>query len=258
MLKRSFVTFLLISIAVFLSGCGGGSTSSANRPPTYPIITGNWSLLAVSQVYSQTIQIGGYITNTDGGVSGTIHVLNSGCFTLTQDVPISGTITSSGSVSATSAAVSGQVIAISGTVSGSTLSAGTYSISGGCGDGDKGTLTGFITPSYSNTYKGSFHSVSGITTGETFAITQNGPDSDGFYHLSGTATFTNSPCFASGTISSSAVAGSYMEVIITTNNNGTVMFAGNITDSSGTTITGEYEITSGACQGDSGTGSVSH
>jgi len=214
--------------------------------------------VAVSQVVSQTTQIGGYITNTNGSVSGTIHMVNSGCFTLAQDIPISGTITFSGSVSATSTAVSGQVITVSGTMSESTLSAGSYSITGGCAGGDKGTLTGFMTPSYSNTYTGSFHSVSGITTGETFAMAQNGPDSDGFYHLSGTATFTNSPCFTSGTISSSVVVGSYVAVAVTTNNSGTVAFAGNITDSSGKTITGEYEITSGACQGDSGTGSVSH
>jgi hypothetical protein len=76
--------------------------------------------------------------------------------------------------------------------------------------------------------------------------------------VTGTATFTSSPCFSTGTISTGAVTGSYLALQIATNNNGTVIFGGYDTDSTGKTVKGSYEVTSGLCNGDVGTGSVSH
>lgn len=257
---RKLVSIALASLAVVLSGCGGsgGGTTATNPPPSYPTITGNWALTATSQVTKLNYQMGAYITNTNGSVSGTLHLLNSGCFTPTEDIPISGTISSAGTVSATSSAVSSQVVAISGTVASGTLSVGKYSITGGCGNGDNGTVTGFIAPSYSNTYSGTFLSVSKISISTTITTSQSGPDADGLYHLSGTATFSGSPCFVSGTITDSMVTGAYMAVTITANDGSSVVFGGYITDSTGETISGDYQVTGGKCSGDYGTGSVSH
>ena len=250
----------LISAALFLSGCGssGSSGSASTPPPTYPTLTGDWALTATSQVSKLNYQLGAYITNANGSVSGIIHLLNSGCFTPTQDIPITGTVSSSGVVSATSTAVSSQVITLSGTVTSETLTAGKYAIVGGCGNGDTGTITGYIAPAYSNTYSGTFLSISGLSISTTVTTLQSGPDADGFYHVSGSVTFGGSPCFASGTIANSTIAGEYMEVIITANDGSTVTFGGYITDSTGRTISGDYEVTGGKCSGDHGTGSVSH
>lgn len=255
------VPAVLLCCVILASGCGGsgGSTSSSGGttpPPGYPSITGNWSLAAASQVVAQTTLIGGYLTNTNGTVSGTLHMLNSPCYSLTTDVPFSGTLSTAGAVSLSSSAVSGQTISASGTISGGSLSSGSYSISGGCADGDKGTVTGYIVPSFTGTYTGTF--VSGSTSiGVSVTTTQSGPTADGTYQVSGSATFTGSPCFSSGTISSSAIAGGYMEVAITASNGGVVEFAGEITDATGKTITGSYEVTSGTCAGNSGSGSLS-
>jgi hypothetical protein len=48
-----------------------------------------------------------------------------------------------------------------------------------------------------------------------------------------------------------------MSVTIGTTN-GTVTFYGFQTDSTGKTITGDYTVSGGSCNGDYGTGSVSH
>ena len=209
--------------------------------------------------------IGGYLTNTSSAVAvnsntvtGTLHFLNSTCFTAAQDIPVTGTISAAGALSLTSSSISSQVVTATGTISGSSMSAGSYSIAGGCGARDKGTVTGFLVPAFTNTYTGTFTSVSGKQVGATITTTQTGPNSDGFYSVTGTATFTSSPCFSTGTISTGAVTGSYLALQIATNNNGTVVFGGYDADSTGKTVKGSYEVTSGLCNGDVGTGSVSH
>ena len=84
--------------------------------------------------------------NTAGTVSGVLHIINSACYSLTEDVPVAGTITTGGVLSLTSSAIAGQTIVAGGTISGSSLSSGGYSITGGCAGGDKGAVTGYMFP----------------------------------------------------------------------------------------------------------------
>jgi hypothetical protein len=252
---------LLLAFLIPLSGCGGSSSPATTNPPSapsYATLTGNWALVANSTVVVQTTQIGAYITNTNGSVSGTIHPLNSPCFSLAENVPISGNVTTSGAVSATSSAIGSQVLTLTGNVSAGLLSGGTYSIAGGCGAGDKGTVTGYIVPAFSNTYSGTFLSVSEVSISTTLTTAQIGPDSNGFYGVSGSATFSGSPCFTSAMITNSTITGAYMEVVLADSDGSTTTFGGYITDSSGKTIAGDYQVSGGKCSGDHGTGSVSH
>jgi len=262
---KRFASFLILSsIAILMTACGskGSTTAPVNPPPppsTYPTLTGNWSLSATSQVSSANYILGGYITNTNGTVTGTLHIINATtCFNIAQDLQITGTVSTSGAFTATSAAINSQVITISGTITSTALTGGAYSIAGGCDTGDRGTVTGYAAPSYSHTYAGNFISTpSHITIATTIVATQSGPDTDGFYHISGTATFSGSPCFSSGTITTSEIAGSYMAIVITTAS-GNIEFIGYDTDSTGKTVSGTYEVEGGLCSGDYGTGSVSH
>jgi hypothetical protein len=243
-----------IATLILLSGCGSGPSSSG-----YPDLTGNWAFSA--QAVFGDFPLGGYITNSNGTVSGTIH--NTGCLAipLTEDLPVSGTLSPSGVLTATAkGTTTGQTITIAGTVSGGTLSGGTFTLSGPfCIPGpSSGPLLGSIVPSYSNTYTGSFvSSVSNLTIGTTIVASQSGSDSDGFYHLSGTVSFSGSPCYSSGTITGSMVAGAFAMVTITTNNGSTVTFTGSLSNT-GNTINGDYQVSSGSCNGDSGYGSISH
>lgn len=258
MLRFAFAWILCC--LVFTAGCGGsGSVPTGNTTPLapqYPSIAGNWSLTAASQVFVQNTLIGGYISNAGGSVSGTLHLLNSPCYSLTTDVPVSGTITTAGIFSVTSSQVAGQTISVSGVISGGTLSSGSYAITGGCANGDKGTVAGYIVPPFTNSYSGTFVSDS-TSIGVTVTTTQSGPTSDGTYQVSGSATFSGSPCFSSGTITASAIAGGYIDVTITASNGGVIEFIGEITDSTGKTIVGSYDVTAGLCVGNSGTGSLS-
>jgi|HubBroStandDraft_5_1064220.scaffolds.fasta_scaffold280693_1 hypothetical protein len=262
---RVFGLFLLVPFVAVCAGCGGsgsagtpvGPTPPTPPPATYPSLTGNWALTANSTVTPLVTQIGAYVTNTNGTVSGIVHPLNSPCYSLAQDVPITGTVTTAGAVSATSSPEGGQVLTLTGNVASGVLSGGTYSIAGGCGAGDKGTVTGYIVPAYTNTYTGTFASVSDISIGAVITTVQSGPDVNGLYSVTGSATFTNSPCFASATISSSEISGAYIEVILAANDGSQVTFDGYITDSTGKTISGDYEVEGGKCSGDHGTGSIS-
>jgi hypothetical protein len=195
--------------------------------------------------------------NDSGVVSGTIHVLNSSCYSFSTDVPVSGNISTAGAITLISSAISGQTIEVSGSITSGILTSGSYTITGGCADGDNGTVTGFSTPSYSHTYTGGFVNAAPPETAVKIVAEQYGPDSDGLYHVSGTATFIDSPCFAGGTISNSAMAGSYLAVQITTTN-GNIVFAGYLSDSTGREIIGAYQVISGRCMGSSGFGSIGY
>src|ERR1700757_2276767 len=144
---------VLVCGLLLLAGCG--SSVSIPPAPVYPNITGNWSITAVSSVTNQPVQIGGYLTNNGTSITGTVHLIGSSCFNISTDVAVTGTITTGGAISITSAAVASQSIKASGPITSGKLS-GTYTITGGCANGDKGTLNGFITPSFSGSYTGTF------------------------------------------------------------------------------------------------------
>jgi hypothetical protein len=252
---KYFASTLVLVLCISTLGCGGGSSHSPLAPSPYPNVSGNWSLSGVSQSGLNWVA-GGHLSNTDGSVTGTIHMLNSDCFDINEDILFSGTISKSGTMSLTSSAIAQQVITVTGTMTGLTLT-GNYRISGGCSNGDKGTANGFSVPAFSNTYTGSFLSETGISVPVKMALTQTDVDAHGLYQLSGTATF-KSQCFTTGTITDSVVVGSYMGVEISTDNKGKVLFFGQATDSTAKTISGSYSVTAGACSGDQGDGSVSH
>lgn len=238
-------------------------------PPVVPAMNGNWEILANSQLANTAYDGGGSFSTNGTSVTGILHFVNSTCFkgvdhgtTFIEDIPITGTLSSNGDLTASSTAVEGQTLAFSGVWSNGTISSGTYSISGGCADGDHGTVTGFPVPSFTGNYNGTFVSASGVQVKVAISLTQTAsPDSGGFYGLSGSATFTGSPCFSTGTIEVGAFSwatGGFVQLAIDTPEPTAdlVMFAGQITDPSGNTINGNYSVTGTVCSGDSGTGSA--
>jgi hypothetical protein len=158
----------------------------------------------------------------------------------------------------TSAAVNSQTVTVTGTISNGTLSGGTYAIAGGCAGGEKGTASGYVVPPFTNTYTGTFALATGGTAAATVTTVQTGPTADGIYQVTGSATFNGSPCLTSGTISFSEISGGYFGVTITSTNGAALNFVGDITDSTGKTIQGEYEFTAGSCAGASGSGTLTH
>jgi hypothetical protein len=265
---KSFVLLVVVCSAFFLISCGGGGSSSTSSstmstPSAIPNISGNYDLTATSQVVANTSFIGGALNSDSAGhITGTMHVAQSSCYSLITDVPVTGTVNAQGQLSVTTASVGSQVVNVTANVSSdaSTISSGTYTITGGCAGGDHGTITGFRMQPFTATYSGNFISVFGPpTVSVSVPLSQSSTaDSDGFFHITGTATIGGTTCFSSATVSNSVVAGEAMLLELTTNTGATIDFVGLATDSSAKTVSGNYSVSGGACSGDHGTGTVSH
>jgi hypothetical protein len=254
-----------IAIATFcllLSGCGGGGSSTPAPTPTpvpqLALTSGNWDFAAASSS-GPSFLIGGNVVQTGTAVTGGLRVVNSTCFTPSTAVPISGTI-SGQTATVTSAAVASQTI--NATLSGSATSlTGTYNVTGtGCAGGDKGNIAGVLVPSISGTWKGTLisNTVANPGVGVSATITESAADSTGVFALTGNATYTGSPCFASGTATTgSDMTGRTTHVLLNNDDGSTVTFIGSLNNPAAPTqINGTYTVTGGLCDGDTGNGTL--
>ena len=254
-LKHLFAASALL--CTLLSGCGGGNSSN---PSAFSIQTGNWNINASSTAGGNDFIIGGNLTQSGSSISGVMHFVHAVCFNLTTDVPVSGSV-SGRAVTLTSAPFS-QVVTVSAIAISATTLTGTYSAEG-CSAADIGTISANLVPSVTGSWHGTFTSTasSGTTINATANLTQSPTaDADGFFPVTGTVTFTGSPCFTSGTIVQSFAAGSVLGLEVTTNDQptpGDVIFAVIIDNpATSTAATGAYQIDAGSCNGDFGNGHI--
>jgi hypothetical protein len=163
-------------------------------------------------------------------------------------VSLAGTLSGS-NILLTSSPVSGQVVTFTGSISDTSFT-GTYTISGGCADGDQGSITGSKVASISGTLNGTFTPAVGEGFQAVVQVSQNNATTAGTFGLTGTVAFSSS-CLSSGTIKSgtfpagSFVLGTSVALEIGTDN-GTIVFEGTIDQVSGE-ITGEYKVFGGTC-----------
>jgi len=253
----------IATCCLLLSGCGGGGSSVAPTPTPTPVpqlalTSGNWDFAAVSSS-GPSFLIGGNVVQTGTSVTGGLRVVNSGCFTSSTAVPISGTI-SGQTATVTSSAVASQTI--SATLTGSATSlTGTYTVTGtGCAGGDKGNIAGVLVPSISGTWKGTFisNAVAHPGIGVTATVTEGAADSTGVFALTGNAAYTGSACFATATAATSSVmAGRTTNVVLTNDDGSTTTFIGSLNNPGAPTqINGTYAVSGGVCNGDTGTGQI--
>jgi hypothetical protein len=178
-----------------------------------------------------------------------VHVDGSNCFDPLITVGLTGALTG-GNISLTSTPVRGQVMTFTGTITNNTFT-GTYSINGGCSDGEQGNVAGINVPIIGNTLNGTFTNSGGDTFDVAADVAQNSSaSSDGSFGISGTATFHTS-CFISGTIASgrfpsgSFILGTSVALVIDTGN-GTLAFLGT-EDLAKNEISGSYTVAGGTC-----------
>lgn len=126
--------------------------------------------------------------------------------------------------------------------------------SGGCTNGDFGTWTGTRVSSLAGMFTGSLRSNATVSVPSQIAasFTQSGEGD-----LAGTATLTNSVCFASVSLSG-RVRGESLTVTATDANNPvqSIHFAGTV-DSAAKSLTLTYSVIGGHCEGESGSGTLS-
>ena len=255
-MRHTFAVLSFLAVCS-LAGCGGGGGGDTGPLPPTLNVAGNWELMSTSQVITGSqIELVAYLNNSGNNVTAHVRTV-SDCFTIDDLLSFTGAV-NNGQITRTSAPVVGQTVTIQGTLSNSAVN-GTYSISGGCADGDHGTISGFKVRSFSGTWSGNFVSSSSTTAQVSTTVTQGGeePAFLGVSRVTGDVTFSNSACFTSGTIPASAgfAFGVNFAAFVNTNDGGTVQFVG-FSNDSGTQITGDYTVTGGTCDGDFGTGTL--
>lgn len=248
-----------ISLLVLLCGCGGGGKTSGPPPQGTNIannIAGNWQFSTTSTVPGTApMKIAGSINLSGSAVSGAVHVEGSNCFDRLTTIGLTGTLTGS-NISLTSTPAGGQITTFTGSLT-DTGFTGTYTINGGCADGDQGNVTGIKIPFIANILSGIFTASGGETFDVAADIAQGSSASlEGSFAITGTATFRTS-CFSSGTImtgtfsSGSFIIGTSVSLLIQTGN-GTVAFLGTENLDKGE-ISGNYTVVGGTCD-QTGTG----
>jgi hypothetical protein len=262
---------LLIAIAsvVFLASCGGGGSSTtrdSSQDPQFADLSGNWSITATSQFAPPPgLILGGSFSQDLGAVSGIIRMLSYSCYNPLQTAfTISGTLTTNENVNLTASAPDGGKISISGTATpdGSSIT-GTYSISGGCADGDKGSVQATRIPPITGTYTGAFTSSSDGSKFQVIANLSQGTGSGkqfgevltGSTEISGKAQITGSPCFTTATTDQGMVLGPFIYAEFT-GPNGNLVVQGAVSND-GRQIKAGYFVDTGNCAGDQGQGTLS-
>lgn len=256
---KFFLLLLMAGVFVFaLAGCGANSNLALPQ--------GNWSMTATptGNTANNNFFIGGNLTQNGDSLAGKMSVVSSLCFGPSQIVNFTGTVKGK-NVTLTSATVGGEVISVTASGNSGSALTGTYSIAGGttC-NGQTGSITANPVPSISGTWSGPIFTAGGVSQGGpnaalAIALTQaTTASSDGTFALTGTLTFTQSSCFAAGTIpaGSSFITGPYLVVNGTTDDGGSLTYTALLNNTaSPTSMTGTYGISDagGTCDGDSDT-----
>jgi len=272
-MKRKLNIAWLLSALVLLYGCGGAvktSPPSSNPPagpPSGPPVQNqntstNWQLSATSinPAGPSPAKIAGTIIPTGGAVAAALHAHGWKCFDQQTTITLTGTQTA-GNISMTSASVNGQVVTFAGAITKKSnfpdVFNGTYTVSGGCADGDHGNVTGFSVYSMTGNWAGNLTTAGGGNIHWNAELAQGNPDSEGSFGLSGAITFDS--CFGGGNITSgtfpsaSFILGQSVDLEIKISN-GTVTFV--VTADDDGLIRGNYAVSGGSCDS-SGAGYLS-
>ena len=243
----SILCFLAI---VALSGCGGTSARRPQSQLTNANLAGNWQF-STTPTAGSVLAMAGSIKQSGAAISGSLHLDGSSCFDRQTTISFTGTLTGK-NISMTSMTVASQLITISGNVTDTALT-GTYSITGGCADGDQGNISAAKIPPITSTLNGTFTATGQAPFELTAQVNQDNAAANGTFAITGSVT-VKTPCFTSGTLQSAAFpSGSYLlgtsVALEIETNNGTLVFLGTMDPASGE-IDGTYTVSGGSCDED--------
>lgn len=249
------------------SGSGSGSGGGGSTPDPYANITGNWQFVATPTSgtapftsFSGTI----FETAVDAAshsTTATFLPVSTGCYANAGVIPMKGQVEQP-AVKLTSFEVLGQYLSITAqkNEAGSAMT-GTYSVSGGCADGDKGTITGTFYKALTGTYQGPLASAAAKNI--QLSLTQQVlGTSGGTFLLSGSGTFGGFSCFTKGNVSGagdSYVTGNSAIIILKTDETGagsTMTVNGTFDPAAATLSVSTIQVTGGSCAGTYGSASL--
>jgi hypothetical protein len=253
-----------VLITLSLWGCGNVGSSTA------PTMTGNW-VISVEELNRTVL---------DGNGNPTYTTINSWAYLSQQGTSISGIVQSNLCYPASTVfQVDGQLqnnklrispLAAFSAESGtftlnaeistdlSTIQGGDIFLPRGCNPALLPTVTGRQIPSLAGNWTGTLTSVSGPSASVSLILIQTSPNANEFPTLSGNATFSNSPCFMSGTLTGNQAGVLFSGTIATTN--GTLQIPQIGTDhsylASDNLLSVSYSVQGGTCNGDYAQGTL--
>lgn len=244
--------WLVLSLAC---GCSRAHTSS--RAATQ--LNGNWTFAAPANQNNPTPLTlnAGMTTQVNGTVTAVARLAGAACITATTPIQLSGAVNDHNQVTLTSQPFAGTTLKLSGTVSadGKTISSAAWKfLQGSCASLGSSTVAATQYAQINGTYSGTFTDVNNNQFPVQAALTQTTqPDQNGQFHLSGSATFPDNPCFTQPLITDSLVTGSALSTTYTQGNESITAVGTFNSDATQLTVT-DFQVAGGLCHDDYGTG----
>ncbi len=273
--KRKLVALTTIGlaglIAGLLAGCGTGNSPQINAAAIsaaakdFSAVAGNWKF--ATGTGSKVSAFSGALSVSGTTVSGTLHPLAAPCATSSESFQVAGAIDTAGVLSLTSSNFSDGKLAIVGALAADqhslteptvTLTGGACAVSSlrqaGLAPRDAAVSTAQQFQPLTGSYNGIFTDNSGATLTVAATLSQpTAPDTNGVYHLTGYATFPNTPCLTTPVITGSTVTGDSIQATYTDAQTGNTVAASGTFSTDAQTLTITNWILSG-CGDDAGTG----
>ncbi len=267
-----------------LAGCSASGAPAAVAAPivtapatpavSYADLAGNWQISSTAPTSAGLSSLAGSFAVSGETVSGMLHPLTGSCLTPSLSTPfaVTGAIAAGGELTLTSSSFQGGTLHLTGTIAADqhSLLNAQYSISGGsCAPAaqpsfaslrpqDNSPIT--IAQQYQpiqGTYTGNFSDPDGVVMNVSAVLTQSSsPDANGYYHLSGNATFANNPCLNAPVVTDSVINGATISTTYTDPNTGNSITATGTFDSTATTLNVTSWTLAGSCGPDQGTGTL--
>jgi len=246
-----------LALCVFVAtGCNSAElTATSSAAP----LTGNWSFTAPAAQGAQPITLNAGFVQTGEAVTAVAHLSGASCISASTGIALSGAVSALNQVSLISQPFAGTTLSLKGQLSanGKALSNATWTFSGGnCAALGSESITATDYAEINGTYTGTFIDAGNNQLAITATLTQTTqPDPNGQYHLSGSATFPNNPCFTQPIVTDSLVTGSSLSTTYSQGSASITAVGTFNSDATQLTVT-NWQVSGGLCDGDTGTGSL--
>jgi hypothetical protein len=221
-------------------------------------LTGNWRITSQSGSSEPGMTMNaGMTSQVNGGVTAIAHLTGASCVSSSTPIQFAGSVDDAGKLSLKSAAVNGTTVSLKAQLGsdGKSLTATSLAFAGGsCQALGVVAATSTQYAQINGTYAGNFTDTDGDALPVNATLSQTtDPDANGQFHLSGSATFPNNPCFTQPVITDSLVTGQDMSTTYS-QGNATIQAVGTFNaDATQLTVT-NWTVTGGLCDQLAGTG----
>jgi hypothetical protein len=242
---------------ILVTGC-----SSIRFNQSDATLNGNWSFTAqpLNASSSPLVLNAGITEEANGSVNAVAHLSGASCVGAATGIRLAGSVSLFNSVILTSQPFDGTTLSLKGQLinGGKAISNASWTFSGGnCAALGAAAIEATGYSEISGTYTGTFVDVDNNQLAITATLTQTSePDQSGQFHLTGSATFPDNPCFTQPIVTDSLVTGDNLSTTYTEGSASITAVGTFNSDATQLTVT-NWQVSGGLCDGDSGTGTLS-